>query len=36
MGYTAAIDLRGLFVLKWDEFDNHIRFPLHAPEGSEV
>lgn len=25
-------DLRGLFVLKWDEFDNHVRFPLHAAE----
>ncbi|KAI9862945.1 MAG: hypothetical protein M1813_004118 [Trichoglossum hirsutum] len=23
-------DLRGLFILKWDEFDNHIRFPLYA------
>ncbi|KAE9367579.1 SET domain-containing protein [Stipitochalara longipes BDJ] len=23
-------DLRGLFVLKWDEFDNRIQFPLHA------
>lgn len=29
-------DLRGLFVLKWDEFDNHIRFPLHATEDSWV
>ncbi|PGH26701.1 hypothetical protein AJ80_01647 [Polytolypa hystricis UAMH7299] len=27
-------DLRGLFVLRWDEFDNHIRFPLHAAEDS--
>jgi hypothetical protein len=25
-------DLRGLFVLKWDEFDSHIRFPLQAAE----
>ncbi|MCJ1269911.1 hypothetical protein MMC22_009804 [Lobaria immixta] len=25
-------DLRGLFLLKWDEFDNHVRFPLHAAE----
>lgn len=29
-------DLRGLFVLKWDEFDNHTRFPLDSAEDSEV
>jgi hypothetical protein len=23
-------DLQGLFVLRWDKFDNRIRFPLHA------
>ena len=28
-------DLRGLFVLQWDEFDNHIQFPLHAAEESK-
>ncbi|KAI8623900.1 heterokaryon incompatibility protein-domain-containing protein [Xylariaceae sp. FL1651] len=27
-------DLRGLFILKWGEFDNHIRFPLRAAEDS--
>lgn len=30
-------DLRGLFVLKWDKFDNHVRFPLRldtAPCGN--
>ncbi|EUC40071.1 hypothetical protein COCMIDRAFT_109712 [Bipolaris oryzae ATCC 44560] len=27
-------DLRGLFVLKWDEFENHIRFPLQVAKGS--
>ena len=27
-------DLRGLFVFKWDEFDNHIRFPLDAAKDS--
>ncbi|MCJ1382121.1 hypothetical protein MMC17_005233 [Xylographa soralifera] len=27
-------DLRGLFVLKWDELDNDIQFPLHAAEDS--
>lgn len=21
-------DLRGLFLLKWDKFDNHVQFPL--------
>lgn len=25
-------DLRGLFLLKWDEFENHVPFPLHAAE----
>lgn len=25
-------DLRGLFVLRWEEFDNQIRFPLRAAE----
>ncbi|KAL9127121.1 MAG: hypothetical protein Q9217_003947 [Psora testacea] len=29
-------DLRGLFVLKWDVFDNHIRFPLQVAEDSEI
>ncbi|KAK0517249.1 hypothetical protein JMJ35_000404 [Cladonia borealis] len=27
-------DLQGLFVLKWNEFDNYIRFPLYAIEDS--
>jgi len=26
-------DLRGLFLLKWDEFNDYIRFPLHVAEG---
>ncbi|KAK2738648.1 hypothetical protein FQN57_006966 [Myotisia sp. PD_48] len=25
-------DMRGLLVLKWDEFNNRIRFPLHAAD----
>jgi SET domain len=28
--------LQGLFVLKWDEFDNHIRFPLHTVENHSI
>lgn len=28
--------MRGLFVLKWDEFDNYIRFPLPAAEANKV
>ncbi|OAL54572.1 hypothetical protein IQ07DRAFT_628371 [Pyrenochaeta sp. DS3sAY3a] len=27
-------DLRGLFALKWDEFENHIRFPIQAAKGN--
>ncbi|KAH9211167.1 hypothetical protein DL95DRAFT_465154 [Leptodontidium sp. 2 PMI_412] len=27
-------DLRGMFILKWDEFDSHIQFPLHAAKDS--
>ncbi|KAF2788843.1 hypothetical protein K505DRAFT_420843 [Melanomma pulvis-pyrius CBS 109.77] len=27
-------DIRGLFVLKWDQFDNKLQFPLQVAEGS--
>ena len=26
-------DLQGLFALKWDEFDDHVQFPLRVADG---